>query len=204
MKKTKLTTIILAMALVSVFSITAIAASASNSNEAIKIGSTPGTGKIEFPGKSDNLRANRIGDMKDVIIDNALTRWDALTEEQKAELCDSNGRKAALTTEIIDKYLEFGIIDQATADAMKATLDRLAIFTETASADGDVSLGFSSLIYHFSPEEIANLFSFDADTASAGGDQIKGRIPGSYAPGHIYWNTAWNTAKGAGDIVAMP
>jgi hypothetical protein len=171
MKKTKLTTIILTMALVFVFSITPIAASASNSNEAIKIGSTPGVGIIEPPGKGGNPRANSIGDLDGVKIDNIITRWDALTKEQKAELCDSNGRKAALTKELIDKYLEFGIIDKTTADAMKATLDRLAMVTETTSA---------------------------------GGDLTKGRIPGSFVPGHFYWNTSWNTADGVGNIVAMP
>jgi hypothetical protein len=203
MKKTKLATIILAMALVSVFSITAIAANASNSNEAIEIGSTPGTGIIELPGKSGTPRANTIGDLKDVIIDNILTRWDALTEEQKAELCDSNGRKAALTKKNIEKYLEFGLIDQVTADVMTAMLDRLAAVTQTANADR-TPLGFSGLIYHFTPEEIANLDFIGADTANAGNGTAKERVPGSYAFGNFYWNTAWNATEGDGDIVAMP
>jgi hypothetical protein len=65
-------------------------------------------------------------------------------------------------------------------------------------------LGFSSLIYHFSPEEIANLNSFRTDTESDGGDPAAGRITGKCVPGDIYWNTAWNTFGGDGDIVAMP
>jgi hypothetical protein len=160
MKKTKLTTIVLAIALASVFSITAIAANVPNSNEAIEIGATPGTGIIELPGKVDNLRAKDIGDFSDVIINNIFTRWDALTGEQKAELCDSNGRKLALTKELIDKYLEFGIIDQAAADTMTAMLDWPALRED--------------------------------------------RVPGSCVPGDFYWNTARNTVKGDGDIVAMP
>jgi hypothetical protein len=73
-----------------------------------------------------------------------------------------------------------------------------------AGAGGEVSLGFTGLIYHFSPEEIANLHFIGADRVNVGGDLTAGRVPGNYVLGDMYWNTAWNTAGGVGDIVAMP
>jgi hypothetical protein len=46
-------------------------------------------------------------------------KWNSLTDAQKAEIYALKDQKAALEGKITDKYLEFGVIDEATANEMK-------------------------------------------------------------------------------------
>ncbi len=51
------------------------------------------------------------------------TKWDSLTDEQKAEIYAICDQKSALESQIIDKYLQFGVIDSETAASMKQNLE---------------------------------------------------------------------------------
>lgn len=60
--------------------------------------------------------------------DNAATdtmkaKWDALTDAQKAEIYSLYDEKTAIDSKIIDKYLEFGVIDADTATTMKQNFE---------------------------------------------------------------------------------
>lgn len=50
-------------------------------------------------------------------------KWDALTDAQRAEIYSLYDEKVAIDSKIIDKYLEFGVIDADTAATMKQNLD---------------------------------------------------------------------------------
>ena len=54
--------------------------------------------------------------------DAALAKWNALTDAQKNEIYDLKEKASAIDSQIIDKYLEYGIVDQTTADNMKAMM----------------------------------------------------------------------------------
>ncbi len=54
-----------------------------------------------------------------------LEKWAALTEAQKNELYAIEEQSIALEKQKIDKQLELGLIDQETADAAKAELDKV-------------------------------------------------------------------------------
>ncbi len=46
-------------------------------------------------------------------------KWDALTDDQKEEIYKLRDQGTDIQSQIIDKYLEFGVIDEETAAAMK-------------------------------------------------------------------------------------
>lgn len=50
-------------------------------------------------------------------------KWDALTDAQKAEIYSLYDQKAAIDSKIIDKYLEYGVIDSDTAATMKENVE---------------------------------------------------------------------------------
>jgi competence protein ComGC len=50
-------------------------------------------------------------------------KWDSLTDAQKSEIYDLNDQKAGIESQIIDKYLEFGVIDSDTAASMKERIE---------------------------------------------------------------------------------
>jgi len=60
---------------------------------------------------------------KKAAMDEMKSKWDGLTDEQKAEIYDLDNQKAAIDSKLIDKYLEYGIIDSETADSMRESLD---------------------------------------------------------------------------------
>jgi len=96
--------------------------------EAIKNGEAPfaggfamrgrGPGKGAFGAWGDGEFENRNADFKA-----AKEKWDALTDEQKAEIFGLEDQAAAIEGRIIDKYLEFGLIDAETAENMKNDLN---------------------------------------------------------------------------------
>ncbi len=51
------------------------------------------------------------------------SKWDTLTNEQKEELYELSDQKSHIDSQIIDKYLEFGVIDSETAATMKQNLE---------------------------------------------------------------------------------
>jgi len=51
-----------------------------------------------------------------------------LSESQKKELADLYSKIAELKKQIVDKYLEFGVIDQERAEAMKQRIDQMEKF----------------------------------------------------------------------------
>ena len=85
--------------------------------EAIDNGETPFFGKFGRGGRGFMSEEQRAA------MDEMNSKWDALTDEQKAEIYDLNDQKAAIDNKIIDKYLEYGIIDSDKASDMKDALD---------------------------------------------------------------------------------
>ena len=55
--------------------------------------------------------------------DAVLAKWNALTAAQKNEIYDLKEKASAIDSKIIDKYLEYGIVDQPTADNMKTMMN---------------------------------------------------------------------------------
>lgn len=55
--------------------------------------------------------------------DAALAKWNALTDAQKNEIYDLTEKASAIESQIIDKYLEYGIVDQTTADNIKTRMN---------------------------------------------------------------------------------
>ena len=53
----------------------------------------------------------------------ALAKWNALTDAQKNEIYALKEKASAIDSQIIDKYLEYGIVDQTTADNMKTMMN---------------------------------------------------------------------------------
>ena len=51
------------------------------------------------------------------------SNWDALTEEQKEEIYGLKDQSYSVQVQIIEKYLEWGLIDEATATDMKTSLE---------------------------------------------------------------------------------
>lgn len=51
------------------------------------------------------------------------SKWDALTDAQKAEIYTLYDQKTSIESQIVDKYLEFGVIDSETAATMKSNLE---------------------------------------------------------------------------------
>lgn len=49
-------------------------------------------------------------------------KWSALTDAQKEEIYALKEKASRINSQIIDKYLEWGLMDQNTADEMKAGL----------------------------------------------------------------------------------
>lgn len=85
--------------------------------EAIEKGEMPFVGKFRRGGHS-GMKEDRRSAM-----DEMKSRWDALTDAQKAEIFDLNDQKAAIDSQIIDKYVELGIIDAETAESMRSALE---------------------------------------------------------------------------------
>lgn len=65
-------------------------------------------------------------------MDEIMSKWDALTDEQKSEIYGFNDQKAAIDNQIIDKYIEFGIIDSETAASLKENIETYKNDTRTS------------------------------------------------------------------------
>lgn len=85
--------------------------------EAIDNGEMPFLGKFGRGGRSE-MKEERRAAMEEM-----KAKWDTLTDAQKAEIFDLNDQKAAIDSQIIDKYSELGIIDAETAESMKSALE---------------------------------------------------------------------------------
>jgi len=55
--------------------------------------------------------------------DGIKSRWNELTDEQRSEIYDLEDQKSNIDRQIIEKYLEFGVIDRETADSMRDALE---------------------------------------------------------------------------------
>lgn len=53
----------------------------------------------------------------------ALAKWNALSDDQKNEIYALKEKASAIESQIIDKYLEYGIVDQTTADNIKTRMN---------------------------------------------------------------------------------
>ncbi len=71
----------------------------------------------EMPGRGGGRRF--MTDEQKAAFDAQKSKWDALTDSQKQEIYDLCNDKLTIHTKIIDKYLEFGVIDSDTAASMK-------------------------------------------------------------------------------------
>lgn len=85
--------------------------------ESIDKGEMPFWGKFRRGGHS-GMKEERKAAMEEM-----KSKWDALTDAQKAEIYDLNDQKAAIDSQIIDKYVESGIIDAEAAEGMKSVLE---------------------------------------------------------------------------------
>lgn len=68
-------------------------------------------------------RGGAISDERKAATDAMKAKWDALTDEQKAEIYSLYDQKVSIESQIVDKYLEFGVIDTDTAATMKQNLE---------------------------------------------------------------------------------
>ncbi len=60
---------------------------------------------------------------KKVKMDAMQEKWSALTDAQKEEIYTLKDKTADINTQIVDKYLQWGVIDQETADEMKTQIN---------------------------------------------------------------------------------
>lgn len=51
------------------------------------------------------------------------SKWEALTDAQKVEIYNLDDQKTAINSQLIDKYLEFGVIDTETAESIRGFLE---------------------------------------------------------------------------------
>jgi hypothetical protein len=53
----------------------------------------------------------------------ALNKWNSLTDSQKSEIYGLQEKMAALKKQMIDKYSEYGVIDNDAAEKIKERID---------------------------------------------------------------------------------
>ncbi len=63
-----------------------------------------------------------LNDEQKAKMDATQEKWTQLTDAQKEEIYTLKDKAADIDTQIIDKYLEWGLIDQQTADDMKSNI----------------------------------------------------------------------------------
>lgn len=80
-------------------------------------------GEMPFLGKFGRSGRSEMKEERKAAMDEMKSKWNALTDAQKAVIYDLNDQKAVIDSQIIDKYVEFGIIDAETADGMKSSLE---------------------------------------------------------------------------------
>ncbi|MGL5440689.1 MAG: DUF2680 domain-containing protein [Filifactoraceae bacterium] len=68
-------------------------------------------------------RKNKMSAEEQAVKDAMKTKWDTLTDAQKNEIYDLYDQKATIDNKIIDKYLDYGLIDSTTATDMKKNID---------------------------------------------------------------------------------
>ena len=76
-------------------------------------------------------RCSKVSDEQKDAMEAMKSKFDGLTDEQKAEIYVLNDQKATIESQIIDKYLEFGIIDLETAESLKQNIKDKAETTRT-------------------------------------------------------------------------
>ena len=86
---------------------------------AIESGERPFFGKGGFKGG----RGGMMNQEQSAAMEEIISKWDALTDEQKEEIYGLNDQKTAIDSQIIDKYVEFGLIDAEAAAEMKENLE---------------------------------------------------------------------------------
>ena len=85
---------------------------------AIESGEMPFVG--HFFGKGGRGgRGDKMTEEQKAAMDEMKSKWDALTDEQKEAIYGLNDQKTDIDSKIIDKYLEYGIIEAETAESMK-------------------------------------------------------------------------------------
>jgi len=100
--------------------------------EAFENGGLPFFGKLGRGGPIGMMGAGMADMMKEMkemkemmagMMEEMRAKWDALTEEEKAEIYGLYEQKAAIDRQIIGKYFGFGLIGPETAEEMKAALE---------------------------------------------------------------------------------
>lgn len=115
MKLTKILSVVCALAIFAAIGITAFAADDSVYTAKTKI--TDDTIKHEHPALTKEQKAEMKA--RKVQFDALQKKWAALTDAQKEEIYALKDKAADIRAQIIDKYLEWGIIDKAEAADMK-------------------------------------------------------------------------------------
>lgn len=88
--------------------------------KAIENGEMPFNGKGPREGK---VRGDKkFLDEQKALRDAQISKWNELTDAQRAEIYKIYEEKTNIDSKLIDKYLEFGIIDNETANSMKSNL----------------------------------------------------------------------------------
>jgi|GEM_PF-4335494 len=80
-------------------------------------------GEMSFLGKFRRGSHSGMKVERKAAMEEMKSKWDALTDAQKAEICDLNDQKGAIDRQIIDKYVESGMIDAEAAESMKSALE---------------------------------------------------------------------------------
>lgn len=94
-------------------------------NNAIVAGkqeTTSSTNENNCRKQNPNLTPEQKAEMK-AKYEESQKKWAALSDDQKNEIYKLTDKKIDIKIQIIDKYLEYGIIDKDSADSMKAKLN---------------------------------------------------------------------------------
>ncbi len=120
MKSKKVALIVSTLAIVMTMGVTAFAASTTDSTDDSRLAAIE-SGDMQF-GKNGKGRRGMNEEQK-AQMDAMNEKWDTLTEEQKDVIYDLNDQKTDIDSKIIDKYLEFGVIDADEAATMKENVE---------------------------------------------------------------------------------
>lgn len=95
-------------------------------------------------------------------------KWTALTTEQKEEIYALKDQAASLETQIIDKYLELGLIDEQTAADMKDSISensaQLRESGKMPAFGGQARLGGGKAMFHIALPAEPDALTDSADT----------------------------------------
>lgn len=141
MKGKKIITLFGAFALMMAMGVTSFAATTSSSGVDFTGGSTPAVKSAVHnrPVMTEEQKAALVVERaaKKAAMDASMEKWDSLTVAQKQTVYDLIDQEAGIKTQLVDRYLATGIIDQETADEMKAAI---TTNIETLKKDGKLPM----------------------------------------------------------------